>query len=291
MVSGVTPDPDELAENGLDLGSERLRAWLRRIVQGRVAAYGERVGADVLELMVEWLCARPERFLRWQDLPEYRGDDYACGYWKLEEGALHRALWEAMQDAQAQRESADYPTLEEWLAALHGGRLVREAPEEQNATRLVRHPSRRVPRCRDCGEPFTFHPKHPGAKRCERCREVKWATRRCREWGGRTLATLLARAGFRGPEQVADGLTGRGGVALSTQEAAAHAVVANAVRDLLNGKTSRLYAYRARLAELLRAPSADAVEALFQPRAEWPQEVVTWLLEAGLIPEEGPHAS
>jgi len=145
---------------------------------------------EQLVACTEEMTADPGRFAYKLADPHYRGKDFSAWTWRIDETALAKAVTAWKQRARGQVvgppiekpwrawEVERYPTLEDWLSALHRNRVLPPPPEEESlgqvltraasdfgrASKLVlsfleKHRARlsRWPRvCRSCGATFTW---------------------------------------------------------------------------------------------------------------------------------------
>lgn len=108
--------------------------WFR----ARLAAYLEEVAfrdaarkvtsRDLLPHAVEWYASQPRRFVRWVAATRYSGPGFASGGWELAADAVLDAFPQALTEAQraaAAAVSAQFSTLDEWLAADLAGTIAR----------------------------------------------------------------------------------------------------------------------------------------------------------------------
>ena len=169
------------------------RRWYRRqLFRSAIAWFGDRhldpgteASQEILARMVRDIAEGWEPQVTWKDYDEFRGSNYASGEWHLNEKRLAELWPEAFANAVAAEEAGLYPTLDAWLAALHGGELGKDgAPPEPAGARLLLHaPSfdrfcaqrdrfhRTWPiLCSKCG--VEFSPGRRGIRRCPKCRSA-----------------------------------------------------------------------------------------------------------------------
>jgi hypothetical protein len=235
--------------------------------------------------VLEWMSGHADRYVQLEAYDEYRGKGYCYACWRLVPQAdLLRGMHAALADISLALEREQYPTLDEWLAALaRGGERVADGPAERSAANLVRDRAafwatrrmikamgkasrttaaacRRV--CVCCGGELMPVQRWPMLKYCESCRtkESQDAVR----WGRFFLRTLAGNRGFG---------SGRPGKPRLDHDALARAS-GYEVRSLLGGPD-------------LRIPTSDEVSGLapalgvdppllirlgYLPVARWPEE-------------------